>query len=109
MRCWLNVHDPPPVGTDPGAVHDAVYLQDKGRHLILDISRGGVVFVYEKKTSPRRVVVEENGQRSALYLQEPREASLPSSGSRETSSRIFVLGIALVVPTGLRWNGTSSL
>ena len=72
MRCWLNVHDPPPVGTDPGVAHNAVYLQDKGRHLIHEISGGDVAFIYEKRTSPGRVVVEENGKRSVLHLQQPR-------------------------------------
>jgi len=72
MRCWLNVHDPPPVGTAPSAVHNAVYLQDKGRHFIHELRGGDVAFIYEKKTSPGRVVVEENGNRSVLYLQEPR-------------------------------------
>ena len=72
MRCWLNVHDPPLVGTVPGAVHNAIYLQDKGRHFIHDISGGDVAFIYEKRTSPGRVVVEENGRRSVVHLQEPR-------------------------------------
>ena len=34
MRWWLNVHDPPPMGTASSAVHNAVCLQDKGRHLV---------------------------------------------------------------------------
>ena len=72
MRCWLNAHHPPPIGRHPGAVHNAVYLQDKSRHLISDISGGDVAFVYEKRTSPGRVVVEENGQKSVLQLQESR-------------------------------------
>ena len=74
MNFWLNVHDPPPDGSTSNG-YGYLWLQDKNEHLKDEIKEGDWVFIYEKKTSPSKMISQDvNGKKTTLKLGKPRGA-----------------------------------
>lgn len=73
MKCWINIHWPPPEGEQPDLYDKSVYLQDKHRHKINEFNTGDLVFIYETAYPPKEVQSSDREGTRKVRLRQPRK------------------------------------